>query len=200
MVDEERGPLSEYRRKRDFRRTSEPRPRFGRRGGRDRFVVQQHDATSMHYDFRLEYDGVLKSWAVPKGPSTDPRQRRLAQRTEDHPVDYLGFEGAIPSGQYGAGPVIVWDTGTYRNISERHGDAVPLGEALEHGHASVWLEGDKLRGGWSLIRMRGGDRESWLLVKRDDEHADRRRNPERTQPESVVSGRTIAEVGDDDES
>ncbi len=158
------------------------------------FVIQKHDASRLHYDFRLEVGGVLRSWAIPKGPSTDPREKRLAVEVEDHALDYADFEGVISSG-YGAGTVIVWDTGTYRNVTERDGREVPLEEALERGHASVWLEGRKLRGGWSLQRMgRGGAKPQWLLVKRRDEEADARRNPTSTQPESVLSGRTVEDV------
>ena len=151
-----------------------------------RFVIQQHAATSMHWDFRLEVDGTFKSWAVPKGPSTDPRDKRLAMQVDDHSLTWGDFEGVIPEGEYGAGPVIVWDRGTYENLREE-----PMGEALEAGHASFWLEGEKLRGGWSLRHTRG---RQWLLVKRRDEEADARRRPTSTQPESVVTGRTIDDV------
>jgi DNA ligase D-like protein (predicted 3'-phosphoesterase) len=154
-----------------------------------RFVVQQHAATSMHYDFRLESAGVLKSWAVPKGPSTDPRERRLAMPTPDHPLAWGDFEGVIPKPSYGAGAVIVWDAGEYRSLADGSFE-----EALGGGHAAFWLEGKKLRGGWSLRRMAAGGDERWLLVKRRDEHADARRNPVSTQPESVVSGRTIEDL------
>jgi DNA ligase D-like protein (predicted 3'-phosphoesterase) len=157
------------------------------------FVIQKHAATSLHYDFRLEVDGVLRSWAVPKGPSTDPRDKRLAMEVEDHSLGYADFEGVHPPG-YGAGAVIVWDNGTYRNLTERDGEAVPMGEALDAGHASFWLEGHKLRGGWSLRRIRAGAKPQWLLVKRRDERADARRRPTSTQPESVLTGRTIEEV------
>jgi DNA ligase D-like protein (predicted 3'-phosphoesterase) len=145
----------------------------------------------LHYDFRLEAGGVLKSWAVPKGPSTDPRDKRLAMPTEDHPLDYGDFEGVIPEGNYGAGTVIVWDTGSYRNVTERDGEEVPIEEALDAGHAVVWLEGRKLQGAWTLQRIGRGKEERWLLVKKRDEGADARRNPVRTQPESVLSGKTI---------
>src|SRR5688500_16525233 len=152
------------------------------------FVVQKHDATSLHYDFRLEVDGVLKSWAVPKGPSTDPRDRRLAMQVEDHGLDYADFEGVIGPG-YGAGAVIVWDTGTYKNLSEE-----PMADALRQGTARVWLHGEKLRGGYTLRRTSGGAKPKWLLIKRRDEEADARRNPVSSEPRSVLSGRTIEEV------
>jgi DNA ligase D-like protein (predicted 3'-phosphoesterase) len=158
----------------------------------DTFVIQQHAATSLHYDFRLEVDGVLKSWAVPKGLSTDPREKRLAVQVEDHPLSWGDFEGVIESG-YGAGTVIVWDRGTYRNLSD-----VPMSEALERGHASFWLEGQKLRGGWTLQRIRRGKKPQWLIIKRRDEYADARRRPTSTQRESVVSGRTIEQVAKDE--
>ena len=153
-----------------------------------RFVIQQHAATTLHYDFRLEADGVLKSWAVPRGPSTDPREKRLAVQVEDHQLDYGDFEGRLGEG-YGAGRVIVWDKGTWRALTD--GD---VGEALERGHLSFWLEGEKLRGGWTLQRTGGGAKPQWLLIKRRDEGADARRRPVSTQPESVVSGKTIEEI------
>jgi DNA ligase D-like protein (predicted 3'-phosphoesterase) len=191
-----RSSLDEYRRKRDFGRTPEPAGRKRKRGKAPRFVIQKHDATALHYDFRLEAGGGLKSWAVPKGPSTDPRDKRLAMPTEDHPLDYIDFEGLIPERQYGAGPVIVWDTGTYRNLTEEDGNEVPVEDAVGRGHVKVWLEGKKIRGGYSLRRTRIGDsqREKWLLVKLKDEEADARRNPVSTQPESVKTGRTIEQV------
>ncbi|HEY8769852.1 MAG TPA: DNA polymerase ligase N-terminal domain-containing protein [Thermoleophilaceae bacterium] len=153
-----------------------------------RFVIQKHRASSLHYDFRLEAGGALKSWAVPKGPSTDPRDKRLAMPVEDHSLGYADFEGVIGEG-YGAGEVIVWDTGEYRNLGER-----PIGEELQDGHASFWLDGKKLKGGWSLRRVAEGKDERWLLIKKRDEQADARRNPVSTQPESVKSGKTIEEL------
>lgn len=163
------------------------------------FVIQEHRASHHHFDFRLEVDGVLKSWAVPKGPSTDPRERRLAVQVEDHPLDYADFEGVIPEGQYGAGAVIVWDAGPYRNQTrDSDGNEIPLAEALRRGHAEVWLEGRKLRGGYALVhtRLRGDDR-NWLLVKMKDGGSDARRKPTRTEPESVLSGRTLDEVAEE---
>jgi DNA ligase D-like protein (predicted 3'-phosphoesterase) len=189
--------LKTYRGKREFRRTPEPRPTPpGARRSRERasFVIQKHDATTLHYDVRLEAGGVLKSWAVPKGPSTDPRDKRLAMPTEDHPLAYARFEGVIPEGEYGAGPVIVWDAGTYRNLTERGGKEVPIERAIRDGHLSIWLEGKKLTGGYALTRVGGGKRARWIMVKEKDERADARRNPVNTQPGSVRSGRTIEEV------
>jgi DNA ligase D-like protein (predicted 3'-phosphoesterase) len=133
----------------------------------------------------------MRSWAVPKGPSTDPRDKRLAMEVEDHPVSWNDFEGVIGRG-YGAGTVIVWDRGAYRNLND-----VPMAAALDRGHASFWLEGQKLRGGWTLRRTHGGSKPKWLLIKRRDEEADARRRPTSTQPESVVSGRTIEEVAEE---
>jgi DNA ligase D-like protein (predicted 3'-phosphoesterase) len=188
--------LATYRAKRHFDLTPEPPARKGRARREPRFVIQQHDATAMHYDFRLEDEGVLKSWGGPRGPSMNPRDKRLAMPTEDHPIAYGSFEGVIPAGQYGAGPVIVWDTGTYRNLTERDGREVPMAEALRRGHAKFWLEGHKLRGGWALTRtpVGGSAREKWLLVKLKDDQADARRNPVSTQPESVQTGRTIDDL------
>jgi DNA ligase D-like protein (predicted 3'-phosphoesterase) len=187
--------LEEYKGKRDFSKTPEPEARFGKSSSRSIFVIQQHDASRMHYDFRLEVDGVLASWAVPKGPSTDPRDKRLAVRTEDHPLEYARFEGSIPEGEYGAGVVIVWDTGEYENMSREEGKEIPLEEALEGGNAKVRLYGKKLKGGYALIHTRmGGEEKNWLLVKEKDDQADARRNPVSTQPKSVISGKTIEEI------
>ncbi|MGA8117894.1 MAG: DNA polymerase ligase N-terminal domain-containing protein [Actinocatenispora sp.] len=193
--------LDEYQRKRHFDRTTEPHGRGRRRGGSDDpiFVIQHHDASSDHYDFRLQVGDVLKSWAVPKGPSTNPKDKRLAVPTEDHPMDYASFEGTIPDGEYGAGTVLVWDTGTYRNTSRHQGEDLSLDDALDRGHATFRLDGEKLSGGYALTRIRTGKDESWLLVKQDDDGADARRRPVRTQPESVRSGRTLDEIARDGE-
>jgi len=185
----------DYAAKRDFERTPEPEGDKRRKGGeRPIFVIQEHDASSLHYDFRLEIDGVLKSWAVPKGPSTDPREKRLATPTEDHPLDYAEFEGVIPEDEYGAGTVLVWDTGPYDNISEKDGEPIEAAEALEKGHLSVRLFGKKLEGGYTLVRMGDEADADWLLIKMRDDDADARRNPVSTEPESVLSGRTIEEI------
>lgn len=195
--------LERYRAKRRFGRTSEPRGDGASTEDARSFVVQIHDATTMHFDFRLEVDGVLKSWSVPKGPSPDPREKRLAMPTEDHPLEYREFEGVIASGEYGAGPVIVWDEGTYRPLSE------DFASALEHGHATFWLDGAKLHGGWSLTRFHGagthggdGDaREAWLLVKRSDERAAREgRTPDPRRARSARTRRTLRQVVADDDA
>jgi DNA ligase D-like protein (predicted 3'-phosphoesterase) len=198
-------PLETYASRRSFGKTPEPdvaddSPVRWRKADNPIFVIQKHAASRLHYDFRLEVDGVLKSWAVPKGPSTDPREKRLAVETEDHPLAYADFEGVIPEGEYGAGRVIVWDAGPYRVLPGEDGEAPDAGEALRKGYLDVWLEGRKVRGGYALIHAKvGGKHENWLLVKHDDDAADARRKPTSTQPESVVSGRTIEEIGDDED-
>lgn len=162
-----------------------------------KFVIQEHKASSHHYDFRLQVGDVLKSWALPKGPSTDPREKRLMIETEDHSLDYADFEGVIPEGRYGAGNVIVWDTGTYQHRSEKDGEELDFEQARRSGHISVFLRGEKLTGGYEIIKMTGkkwsGDH--WLLKKTDDDQADARRNPTSTEPESVLSGVEIDQVG-----
>ena len=187
--------LSEYRRKRSSGRSPEPRGQQPRRrkGNKNgpRFVIQHHAARSDHYDFRLEIDGVLVSWAIPKGPSVNPKDRRMARRTEDHPLEYATFEGTIPEGEYGAGTVIVWDHGTYANRTEHE-----MARCLGRGHLSFRLDGEKLHGGFALTRIREGKDETWLLVKRRDDHADAGRNPVRSRPESVLSGRTLDDVNE----
>ncbi|MBN1837757.1 MAG: 3'-phosphoesterase [Spirochaetales bacterium] len=192
--------LKEYRDKRDFRSTGEPRGAEGSAEGRGQFVIQQHRSRGqggrVHFDLRLEIEGALASWAVPKGPSTDPAEKRLALRVEDHPLDYAGFEGVIPEGEYGAGTVLVWDRGPYRNLRE---DDRSMKESLEEGKVEVSLQGKKLQGGYALVRTGSeGERERWLLVKMDDEAADARRNPVSTEPESVLTGRTLDEIAAED--
>ena len=183
-------PLKTYREKRDFSVTSEPNPsEVSEREESKIFVVQKHDARNLHYDLRLDVDGVLKSWAIPRGPSLDPSQKRLAIETEDHPLEYARFEGIIPKGQYGAGTVIVWDTGPYRNITEKDGRTLSVTEALERGHIAVWLEGQKLNGGYALTRTKRG----WILVKMKDEGADSK-DILKAEPRSVLSGKTIEDL------
>jgi bifunctional non-homologous end joining protein LigD len=197
MSDKDR--LERYRGKRRFDSTAEPRgervPAADERSGAPSFVVQIHDASRMHFDFRLEVDGVLKSWAVPRGPSADPGDKRLAVPTEDHPLEYRDYEGVISGGQYGAGTVIVWDQGTYRP-----GGTGSFSQALEGGHASFWLNGSKLHGGYALTRFREGldGAEAWLLVKEKDSRArSGQRAPDPRRARSARSGRTLHQVSQD---
>lgn len=185
--------LREYRRKRRFDVTPEPTGEpsgSGQDAGRLRFVIQKHQATRLHYDFRLEWNGVLLSWAIPKGPSLDPSVKRLAVRVEDHPIDYANFEGEIPAGEYGAGSVIVWDRGTWVP------DTQDVDAALRRGELKFTLSGTKLRGSWVLVRTRSGyppssGRPAWLLIKHRDAYASDR-DITAALPDSVVSKRTLA--------
>jgi bifunctional non-homologous end joining protein LigD len=192
-------PLEIYRRKRDFAKTPEPTGGSHRDGAGPRFVVQKHDATRLHYDFRLELDGVLKSWAVPKGPNADPKGKSLAVEVEDHPLDYADFEGTIPQGQYGGGTVMVWDRGTW----------TPEGDArrgLKQGKLTFTLDGEKLHGRWTLVRMagRGGDKKdsgkkNWLLIKRSqDEPAAEKPSLRKgaSRDRSILTGRTMDEIAE----
>ena len=155
--------LKKYNEKRAFDKTPEPEGKLGKRAGDPVFVIQKHDARNLHYDLRLESEGVMKSWAVPKGPSMDPKVKRLAVPTEDHPMSYNDFEGVIPEGNYGAGTVIVWDRGTFLNTK---GEDTSFAENLEEGHATIKLEGEKLKGKFALLRTkRGGNRKQWLFFK-----------------------------------
>jgi len=198
--------LQRYKDMRRFDRTPEPEGGLAGGDGLLTFVVQKHAATRLHYDVRIEVDGVMPSWAVPKGPSYDPKVKRLAMHVEDHPLDYQTFEGVIPKGEYGGGSVIVWDRGTYKNITEHEGQALDVRAAIERGHVSLWLEGEKLRGGWSLTRTSGGasgggpGKDAWIMVKRKDEHADPGLDIEASAPDSVVTGRSLEAVGADTDS
>lgn len=186
---DDRDSLKSYRAKRDFSRTPEPAQGGTRSDKSLRFVIQKHDARNLHYDFRLELQGALKSWAVPKGPSLDPAVKRMGVRVEDHPISYAGFEGSIPARQYGAGDVIVWDRGLWTP----HGDPT---KSLKAGKLKFELHGEKLKGGWTLVRMHGrGDEshEPWLLIKEQDEHARPEKEYDVLQalPNSVLSGRPL---------
>src|SRR5215210_5897362 len=163
--------LAEYRAKRDFRKTAEPAPEVPvKKHKQSLFVVQEHHASKLHYDFRLEYDGVLKSWAVPREPSMDPADKRLAVQVEDHPVSYATFSGTIPTGAYGAGRVYIWDHGTY----EPAPGAAPFDVGLEAGKVEFVLHGEKLQGRFTLVRMGGGrGKKNWLLIKGRDQYARR---------------------------
>jgi DNA ligase D-like protein (predicted 3'-phosphoesterase) len=196
--------LDTYKQKRDFRKTSEPsgdEVDFEWADERPVFVIQKHDASNLHYDFRIEVGGVLKSWAVPKGPSTDPSEKRLALPTEDHPLAYANFEGVIPEDEYGGGTVMVWDRGSYRNLKEDEDGDQPKAVAaqIDDGHVTIWLVGVKLSGGYALIRTGDGDDARWLLIKMDDDEADARRNPTSTEPDSVKSGRSMDEIREQEE-
>jgi bifunctional non-homologous end joining protein LigD len=173
--------LEEYKRKRRFEETPEPPPKVGKKSG-NRFVIQKHRATRLHYDFRLEMEGVLKSWAVPKGPSLDPADKRLAMQVEDHPVSYFDFEGIIPEGNYGAGTVMVWDVGTWEPLSPEPvngkyvtGTADEASAMLKKGDFKIRLHGKRMKGDFALIHMKGrrpGSKGTeWLLIKKHDDEA-----------------------------
>ena len=185
--------LKEYYRKRDFGITPEPRGKEKKAKGRS-FVIQKHAATRLHYDFRLEMEGVLKSWAVPKGPSLDPKDKRLAMMTEDHPVEYGGFEGIIPKGQYGGGTVLLWDRGTWEPIEDPHA-------GLRKGNLKFRLSGEKLQGGFALVKIKGRDardsEKTWLLIKEKDEFVRPGYDITEARPESVTTGRTLDEIAAD---
>ena len=189
--------LTKYREKRDFERTPEPAGRSKRAKAADGslvYVVQKHRASQLHYDFRLEFGGVLLSWAVPKGPSLDPSVKRLAMRVEDHPLDYAAFEGVIPEGGYGGGTVMVWDNGTWE------AEGADVEQALNKGDLKFKLNGKKLRGSWVLVRTRGfGSKadKSWLLIKHRDRFASRK-DVTGEKPRSTLSNRLLAEIARDE--
>ncbi|WBY07012.1 DNA ligase D [Sphingomonas sp. 7/4-4] len=187
-----RDPLAKYNAKRDFTRTAEPAGKIARTGG-NRFMVQKHDATRLHWDFRLEVDGVLKSWAVTRGPSLDPNEKRLAVRTEDHPLSYADFEGTIPKGQYGGGTVMLWDDGVWEPVEGKSA------KDLEKGHLHFRLEGERMKGEWLLIRLkpRGKEKnENWLLRKIDDAYAGATDYLVETGLTSIKTGRTMQEIAE----
>ncbi len=187
-------PLEDYRHRRKFAETPEPEGRRRLSSSRDIFVVQKHAASHLHYDFRLAIDGVLVSWAVPKGPSMNPADKRLAIRTEDHPLEYAQFEGVIPEGQYGAGTVMVWDTGPYVPL-----DGKPPSAQLARGKIDVMLHGTKLRGGFTLLRTgMVGQKERWLLIKQRDGYADPSWDIESARLDrSALTGRSMKEIEND---
>jgi len=191
--------LKEYQSNRDFTQSPEPKGSVRKKSKKKpTFVIHKHDATRLHYDVRLEIEGVMPSWAVPKGLSLDPKDKRLAVRTPNHPLEYAKFEGVIPDGQYGAGPVMIWDYGTYENIKKQHGKLVPMSKCLKDGQIEVALYGQKIEGNFALIRTAlSGDKENWLLIKMKDEYASVRRNPTKTQNKSAVSGRTMRQIAKD---
>ncbi|MEN6385937.1 MAG: non-homologous end-joining DNA ligase [Phycisphaerales bacterium] len=185
--------LKKYRQKRDFTKTAEP---AGRKKvhAESIFVIHKHAATRLHYDLRLQSEGVLKSWAVPKGLSTNPKERRLAVRTEDHPFEHKDFEGVIPEGQYGAGQVIIWDKGTYKNITlNSKGLPVSMKDAIKKGKLEVFFNGNKTKGGYALIRLKTGEdeKENWLVIKLKDKYVDSLPDDLQELGQSVESGKTI---------
>ena len=187
-------PLNKYKEKRDFKKT--PEPKAEKKSGSEAliFVIQKHNATNLHYDFRLEVDGVLKSWAVPKGPSLNPSDKRLAMMVEDHPFDYKDFEGIIPKGEYGGGEVIIWDNGTYHALSteDRKESEKLMHEGIEKGEIKFVLEGYKLKGEFVLVKMKGRGENAWLLIKHRDSYASKENVLD--QENSVVSGNSIEDL------
>jgi bifunctional non-homologous end joining protein LigD len=201
--------LDEYKRKRRFEATPEPPPKVEKQS-RHRFVVQRHAATRLHYDFRLEMEGVLKSWAVPKGPSLDPADKRLAMQVEDHPVSYFDFEGTIPEGNYGAGTVMVWDVGTWEPLSPLpvNGEYVPGTEKeaaamLANGDLKFRLKGKRLKGDFALVHIKarrpGSKGNEWLLIKKKDSDIVAGFDIDKYDA-SVLTDRTMAEIGGDQKS
>ena len=192
--------LAEYRKKRDFEKTAEPAG-GGKRLARDakklEFVIQKHAATRLHFDLRLELDGVMKSWAVPKGPSADPSVKRLAMQVEDHPVEYNTFEGTIPKGEYGGGTVMLWDQGWYE--PEKGGEEDGIREEVRKGDLKVIFHGTRMKGSWVLVRTRGwgsgSDKPSWLLIKHRDDHVEPDDTLVETHVTSVVTKRTMEQIG-----
>jgi len=184
--------LKKYRSKRNFKVTGEPEGSAQSKGasGQLLYVIQKHQASHLHYDFRLEWQGVLLSWAVPKGPSLDPAVKRLAARVEDHPVEYGGFEGSIPQGEYGGGTVLLWDRGTWTP------EVPDVDAALSQGELKFTLHGKKLKGSWVLVRTKGyggSKKESWLLIKHRDRYASEEDVLEK-KPKSVISNRLLPEI------
>lgn len=186
--------LQTYNKKRDFDKTKEPKGRTKKSNGALRFVVQKHAASHLHYDFRLEIDGVLVSWAVPKGPSADPADRRLAVHVENHPMDYINFEGTIPEGEYGGGTVMVWDTGTYHaeGNEDIKKDNSLMQKQIEDGSIKIVLEGTKLKGTWHLVKMKGDDK-NWLLMKNKSDALSKQKE---FTSKSILSDRTMDEISE----
>ncbi len=225
---EKEGALSEYRAKRRFDRTGEPaggaKPNGAETAGAARpdeetttgaeadpkprrlFVVQKHDASRLHYDFRLELDGVLKSWAVPKGPSLDPADKRLAVMVEDHPLEYATFEGGIPEGEYGGGTVMLWDRGwwepdeAWMREPKGRGKGSPIlspDDALAKGELKFIIHGEKLSGSWALVKTKWQGENNWLLIKHGDDAARPGSNVEEEAPDSVATGRSLEQIAAD---
>ncbi len=181
--------LKEYKKKRDFSKTPEPKGKEKKKKTKNqgKFIVQKHDASRLHYDFRLEINGVLKSWAIPKGPSMNPEEKHLAVATEDHPLEYLNFEGIIKEG-YGKGAVIIWDRGTYKNLKD-----ISMDKAYKKGDIKIELRGKKLKGGFALINSKfNGKKKNWILIKIKDKYA--KKQDILKKDKSVKSGKTIKQI------
>lgn len=196
LMAKKKETLSTYRSKRDFTRTPEPSGKTVKKKLTSRkkpiFVVQEHHASHLHYDVRLQIGKVLVSWAVPKGPSLNPTVKRLAVQTEDHPLDYADFEGIIPEG-YGAGTVMVWDIGTYKNLKD-----CSMEQSLKDGQIEVELKGQKLEGAFAFVRTNyAGSKKNWLMIKMKDEFASAKKNPVSTQKRSALTDRTMSEIKND---
>lgn len=196
LMAKKKETLSTYRSKRDFSKTPEPSGKTTKKKLSSRkkpiFVIQKHQASHLHYDVRLEIDGVLVSWAVPKGPSLNPRVKRLAVQTEDHPIDYAHFEGIIKEG-YGAGTVMVWDIGTYKNLKDES-----MEECLKQGQIEVELKGKKLEGAFVFVCTHyAGSKKNWLMIKMKDEFASAKKNPVSSQKRSALTDRTMSEIKND---
>jgi bifunctional non-homologous end joining protein LigD len=193
---EPQAQLTEYRRKRDFTRTAEPEGGRTRPAQKRAFVIQKHAARNLHYDLRLEHDGVMKSWAVPKGPSLDPSVKRLAMEVEDHPIEYNTFEGTIPQGEYGGGTVMLWDRGTYTYGGSNPDPDEGLREGYKKGDFKFVLNGKRLKGSWALVRMRRDrpGKPQWLLIKHRDEYAVPGSDVAAENMTSVATGRTMDDI------
>ncbi len=159
------------------------------------FTIQKHSASTLHYDFRLQIGNILKSWVIPKGPSVNPKDKRLAILTEDHKLTFADFEGEIPDGEYGAGKIIVWDRGSYQNITTQNGKKISIQEAFSNGEITFFLQGEKLKGNFSLILMKKqNEPKNWLLIKHNDQYADNTFDPITELPNSVISNKSIQEI------
>jgi DNA ligase D-like protein (predicted 3'-phosphoesterase) len=184
--------LATYRKKREFSKTPEPRGTI-KKSKLPIFVIQEHHASHLHFDFRIEVDGVLKSWAIPKGISTKTGEKHLAVPTEDHPMEYAHFEGVIPKGHYGGGTVMVWDIGTYENVKEKNGKIMPMDQCVKNGRIEIVLNGKKLHGGYALVRTarkETGER-YWLLLKMNDKYAGK---AIKAPTKSALTGRTVKQI------
>ena len=159
------------------------------------FVIQKHQASTLHYDFRLQIGNILKSWVIPKGPSLNPKEKRLAILTKDHKLDFADFEGEIPAGEYGAGKIIVWDRGSYKNMTTKNGEHIPIQKAFENGEITFFIQGEKLKGTFSLILMKKqNEPKNWLLIKQDDQYSDNKSDPIIDLPNSVISHKSVKEI------